>query len=249
MPEPSHRKSLNQEQLKVLRSLYTFKFGTAELFAKSHGNVTQRYMNERLRILCEQEYIGRKYDGLSKLYGKPATYFLLDKGLDVLRQSPEEYNPKVLTTLKRRVRSNTMWHYINVFRTFIRLRELHGDSVKFLTKSNLAKVSYFPKPLPDAYVIFDDKQTGKSWRAIIEYFDWSQPLTALKKRITTLVRYFDTDEWPTKIPYPEIWIICETPELEQKIRKWTSIAQEQAWEDRVVFHTTTRKDFFGKIHW
>jgi len=247
MAEPSHRKSLNQEQLKVLRSLYTFRFGTAELFAKSQGNVTQRYMNERLRILCEQEYIGRKYDGVARLYGKPAAYYLLEKGVDILKQSPEEYNPRVLARLKAiKIKSGPMWHYINVFRTFIRCRELYGDSIKFLTKSNLAKLTYFPKKLPDAYIIFGNKTSGEMHRAMIEYFDWSQPLSAMKRRISDLITHADSGIWTSRVPYPEIWILCETPELEQKIRRWTAIALEKSWEDRAVFYTTTKKVFFDK---
>lgn len=247
MTEPSHRKSLNQEQIKVLRSLYTFRYGTAELFAQSQGNVTQRYMNERLRILCEQEYIGRKYDGVARLYGKPAVYYLLEKGINALKQSPDAYDPKVLTRLKRmKVKNGPMWHYINVFRTFIRCRELYGNDIKFLTKSNLAKLTYFPKNLPDAYMTFEDKTSGEARRAMVEYFDWSQPLTAMKRRISDLITHADSDAWTSKVPYPEIWILCETSELEPKIRRWTAKALDKSWEDRAVFYTTTRQDFFDK---
>jgi DNA-binding HxlR family transcriptional regulator len=68
---PTHRKTLNNNQLQVLYSLYKFRFGTTDLLrATQDKSISRQFMNRRLQVLCDQEYIGRKYDSSYKLQAK-----------------------------------------------------------------------------------------------------------------------------------------------------------------------------------
>jgi len=248
MQEPSHRKSLNQEQLKVLYALYKFRFGTEELLALNQGNVSRRYTHERVRILCEQEYIGRRYDSSYRLFGNPATYYLLPKGIDILKQNKADFKPQVLRNIRRDidVSKGYMWHCINVFRVYARFKDLHGDSLKFFTKSYLTTYDYFPKPLPDAYLSYRDDAKEESIRHyMLEYFDWSASLSAMKRKINIYINHADSGDWTPQSPYPAILLICTTAELEAKLRKWASVALENSWEDSARIYTTTKDIFFS----
>src|ERR1700691_4894520 len=98
--QPSHRKALNKEQLNVLYALYKFRFATTDLLRTTQNKqLTRQYMNTRLRILREQEYIGRRYDTTYRLQAKFAQYYLLPKGIAVLKQHPEHFNPQVLRNI------------------------------------------------------------------------------------------------------------------------------------------------------
>src|SRR5487761_1142882 len=90
---PTRHKALNKDQLNILYALYKFRFGTTDLLRTTQTKqISRQYMNTRLRILCEQEYIGRRYDSSYKLQAKFAQYYLLPKGVEVLKQHPEIFN-------------------------------------------------------------------------------------------------------------------------------------------------------------
>src|SRR5215471_11927841 len=100
--QPINRKPLNYEQLHVLDSLYNFRFGTTDLLATSMSKPTsRRFMNERLRVLCEQEYIGRRYDSSYRLQARFASYYLLPKGIEVLKKKSKEYRTSVLRNIRK----------------------------------------------------------------------------------------------------------------------------------------------------
>ncbi|HEV7454553.1 MAG TPA: replication-relaxation family protein, partial [Candidatus Saccharimonadales bacterium] len=128
--QPTHRKTLNKNQLHILYLLYKFRFGTTELFVENQNNkISRQYMNVRLRILCEQEYIGRRYDSSYKLGGKSATYHLLSKGIKLLKQRPDDFNPRVLKNIgnDRRAKDRFINHCLQVFSIYCSLKKLYGD--------------------------------------------------------------------------------------------------------------------------
>lgn len=95
-PELIKNKRLNLKQLSILDTLYRFRFGTTELIAIALNVKTKNKMNERLKVLLDQEYIGRRYGPEYRLLRKHATYYLLPKGVKALRQHNGKYHELVL---------------------------------------------------------------------------------------------------------------------------------------------------------
>ena len=89
---PTYRRPLNEQQRDILALLARFRFGTSSLLSSSL-NTSQRYTHERLRILVEQEYIGKRYDNSYRLAGRSAEYYVLPKGIAVF----EENNTAICT--------------------------------------------------------------------------------------------------------------------------------------------------------
>lgn len=243
---PSHRKKLNPDQLQILYLLYKFRFGTTDLFVKSHSKkISRQYINVRLQILCDQEYIGRNYDGTYKLQGKPATYYLLSKGIRLLKQKPDIFNPKVLKNIGNdgRVKERFIEHRLQVFSVYCSLKQLYSDELKFFTDSylKLPKYEYFPQPLPDAYIAFKQDKTK---HFLLEYAESSTPFFVFKKRIKYYVSYAEDNLWSKNSQMPVILFVCEDERLRQKVEEEILQALDRSWKD-VGLATTTKAELSG----
>lgn len=199
-------------------------------------------MNVRLQILCDQEYIGRKYDGSYKLAGKPATYHLLAKGIKLLKQHPDDFNPKVLRNIAndKNAKDRFINHCLGVFDIYCSLKELYDDELKFFTGSylKLPKQAYFPQPLPDAYVSFREDKTK---HFLLDYFETSLPFFVIKKRIAYYVSYAEDNLWSKNSKLPAILLVCDTEELRKKVDVEVTRALERTWKD-VTFAMTTKAE-------
>ena len=242
--QPSHRKALNKDQLSVLYALYKFRFGTTDLLRTTQSKpISRHYMNTRLRILCEQEYIGRRYDTGYKLQAKFAQYYLLPKGVEMLKQRPEHFNLQVLRNIKRDQHASDRFirHSLNIFAIYAILlksyKETSGSGFHFYSKSYMIgdKAEGFPKPLPDAFVSFRTPQDKQLEHYIIECFDDTMPQSAMKKRIGQLINHADSGDWTLTKEYPRILLVCETERLQKLVRKWVDTELEQGWSDNLIF--------------
>src|SRR4051812_45770502 len=99
--ELAKNKRLNSKQLSILNTLYRFRFGTTELLANALNVKTKNKMNERLKVLLDQEYVGRHYETEYRLLRKHATYFLLPKGIKSLRTYDEKTDNSVLHNIHK----------------------------------------------------------------------------------------------------------------------------------------------------
>ena len=146
---PSYRKPLNPRQIKLLVTLYKFRFATSHLIASSQGTKYPQVINTRLKVLLDQEYIGRNYDSSYKIKGKQASYFLLSKGIRFL-SSQEFSNAKVINALyhDKHAGEEFIQHCLNVFRLYIEIKEAYPDEFSFFSKSELYQFNHFPEVLP-----------------------------------------------------------------------------------------------------
>ena len=246
--QQSHRKSLNKDQLNVLYALYKFRFGTTDLLKTTQSkNISRKYMNTRLRILSEQGYIGRRYDSSYRLQAKFAQYYLLPKGIEVLKQHPEHFEKQVLRNIKKDVDASDRFirHNINIFAVFARLKELYGEASSsgfhFYTRSYMVgnKSEGFPKPLSDAFSSFKAAANKPLEHYLIECFDDTMPQSAMRKRIEQLVNHADSEEWVLTSTYPNILLICGTDRLQKTIQRWASAEVEQSWLNNLVVEAKT----------
>lgn len=245
--QPTHRKALNPHQLNVLYALYRFRFGTANLLAQYQGKVTRQYMNVRLRILCEQGYIGRRYDGSYRLSGKPASYNLLPKGIAVLKQRPDMFKPTMLRNIRKDAGASDRFasHCINVLEVYCQLNEQYGDGFKFFTRSYLGGFDSFPQELPDGYILLDKTEGEPLSHYMLECFDGTLPDFAMRKRIEQYVDHADSGEWTATPKYPGILLVCHAPELEKKARKWALKELDKGWGNDLKFTMTTMSGLPG----
>lgn len=230
---PTYRRPLNQQQRDILALLARFRFGTCTLFSQSLST-SLRYTHERLRILVEQEYIGKRYDNSYKLAGRSAEYYLLPKGVEVLAED-NDLSPKVIKLLAKDVNASDRFirHCLSIFAAHVQLNSLHGNELQYRTRSDYYANTLFPRPLPDGYA-FIEKQ-GERTHYFIECFDGTMPESVMRATITKHIEFYDNDNWTSDTPYPTIVLICRDERLKTKVGKWVQKAIAEGWSDDLQF--------------
>jgi len=234
---PSHHKKLNTKQLDILRLLYRFRFATSHLLTQTLSLKDKSKMNQRLRILTKQEYIGRNYTSEYRLQGRHASYYLSTKGIKALKGLGDDvkYSSSALHNIyKDKAASNQfISHNLEVFATFCQLKNQYGDDLRFFTKNQLAKYDYFPNPLPDAYIRLNDKQF------FLEILHSKRPFFIVTRRIKQYITYIENGAWQTTdSELPSVLLVCDNATLQKRLYK--RIAQTiNSVSDEIGFYTTT----------
>jgi hypothetical protein len=239
--KPKSRKQLNDKQKDILLILYKFRFITVELVVKYQKDISRRYTNTRLRILLEQEYIGRNYDANYRIDRKQAIYYLLPNGINFLKKDPD-LNSIVLNTIyddKKRT-SQFINHCLDFLKLYLKLHDLYGSSLSFYSKSEQAEYDYFPRPLPDAYFILETEQTSSQY--MLEIVEASTQSWVIKKTLKRYINHVESGDWDeTDSDYPTLLLVCETPSLERRIQQQATKLLDNSDTDELTIYTTTTK--------
>ncbi len=240
--QPKFRKKLNEKQLYVLETLYRFRFVTTELLAKLENRTSKTPVYSRLRILAEQGYIGRNYDGTRQIRGEYATYYLTRTGINALKKHlGDDFSPKAGKNLLNDAQASDQFvtHWTQLLRFYINLRDLY-PSIDFFTKSELThdQYNYFPQPWPDAYVGTDTAHF------FVDLFDPSTPFFRITGRVKTYTEYHQAKTWrKTGSNFPSVLLICATVADQKRLqRKLPYMAKG------INFYTAVASDLrtFGK---
>ena len=228
---PTYRRPLNKQQWNTLALLARFRFGTSTLLSQ-YLKSSLRYTHERLRILFEQEYIGKRYDSSYRLAGRSAEYYLLPKGIAVLAEN-DTASPKLLKLLAKDLNASERFirHCLSVFAASVQLKTLYGSSLQFRTRSDYASNTLFPQPLPDGYAFSEDPKTEERTHYFIECFDGTMPESVMRATITKHIEFYDNDDWGSDTPYPTITLICRDERLRTKVEKWVQKTVAEGWSD------------------
>jgi hypothetical protein len=241
MSTPEHRPP-NNKQLEILRLLYRFRFATTELLTQALELKSKIKMNERLKILLDQEYIGRNFEPEYRLLRKHATYYLLPKGVEALKQIPDnKFDALTLrNTRKDKTASDQFIEYnLSIFSLYCNLKSEFGDSLRFFTKSQLAnRYDYFSEFVPSVYMSIAAGDTEKDY--FLEYLQSSKPFFTVIQRLKQYTEYADSGEWEdeTNSDFPAVLLVCDNPRLQDRLVKRSGFALNEA-DDDLKFYTAT----------
>lgn len=246
--EPKYRRPLNNDQLLVLRLLFNFRFGSSDFIASYFNKPSGKYVQKRLNILEDQGYIARHYDKSYKLQGKPAAYYLLPKAAKLLQKHIKDFitDQSIKNRYKDKVASERFInHSLGIFRTYLQLQAIYGNSLLFFTKSNLnlEKYDFFPKWLPDSYLSLKGgaKGTGKQHQFFLDLFEETTPFFVLIRRIKNYLSYDQSGEWGGDLPI--ILMITETTSTQKRLRRRITKELREYRGNRIVaFYTTTKQE-------
>src|ERR1035438_8298887 len=87
---------VTKQQLDILRHIYFFRFISTKQVQNLLGKKQLQQAQQRLNTLLDKQYIGRNFTNTDRLTGKYATYYLLPKGIKVLRHYQDGLNPRAL---------------------------------------------------------------------------------------------------------------------------------------------------------
>jgi hypothetical protein len=216
--EPKYRRPLNTKQKQILLVLYKFRFGTLEQLHHYQGIKSVTATTVRLKILVEQGYLGRNYNGKYRVQGWPATYYLRLKALNWLKTQPQA-SPNVIKTIynnDNRASEAFISHSLAIFSLYLKLL---GSEFKFFSKSELSAYEYFPKQLPDAYLSRREPQEQLINDIFVSYIAESMAYFVVRKRFKQMIAYYNSDEWEGSDQMPAWLIVCQSEKLEKRLSK------------------------------
>ncbi len=239
--EAKHRRKLNDEQLEVLELLYKFRFGSNDLIAQYFGKKDRSFVFKRLKILLEQELIGKRFDSSYRIQGKPAAYYLLPGGARKLQEhrDSEDDQVNIKGIYKDKFVSETfIQHSLNIFASYNQLKAHYGNSIDFFTKSDLATYDHYPKPLPDAFLSLEAEGSTKHF--FVEVQENSQPFFTAVRKVKKYIDYKESGDWAiTETDFPTILFICESASLQKRLQKQIAKMLDKTLTDDLVFATAT----------
>lgn len=244
MPSSLTHRPLNTKQLLILRTLYRFRFATTELLTHALDTKSKIKMNERLKLLLDQGYIGRKFEPEYHLLRKHAVYFLMPKGIKALKELGEEkYVSRILKNIRNdKIASDEFIEgSLTIFDIYCRLKAQYRDALRFFTQSQLATYEGFTRPLPSAYIRIDPD--GEDRQFFLEYFDASKSFFAAAYRIGQYIKRYSASDAADSPPV--ILLVCENVSLMKQLLKRMQRATEKTDNEELLFCITSSTGFKG----
>lgn len=239
MSSPRYRKALSEKQIYLLKLLYKFRFGTSVLLAGNNSQSAVIGMNQRLKILFDQECIGRNYDSSHHLPNRPANYYLKPNAIRLLKSHPGLAHSVLQNAYKDKSAGQAFInHCLSMFAIYRHLQTLLGDTLQFYSKSELAAYDHFPERLPDAYIKIDDKEY------FLELIEADIPNFTVRRKLQSYTEHYDEDAWPEEA-YPALLLICETARQERQLQRLTNKQLAASDAEDIETFTTTLKALLG----
>lgn len=221
---------ITKQQLLILVRIYNFRFVTTAQLQQLLTKKQIQQVQQRLNLLLKRGYIDRNFSSQDRLTGKYASYYLLPKGMKILKQHQAklgvELNPKALHNIykDRTASARFINHCLGLGDISCSLKRLHGSNLEYFPKNYLIDHDYFPDPRPDAYLRIgaDTKDIKERSEHFLEYCEEIVPFFVYRKRIKQYVEYVEDELWEeaTSRKSPIIRLVAETPVLQRRLQRF-----------------------------
>ena len=239
-----YRRPLNKQQVRTLSILYWYRFCTSKQIAISLKRSDPKSIQNKLKVLEDQELIGKRYDKTYKLAGRPAEYYITPKGARALEAAqPDTTNSWATKSLykNKTVSNEFLKHTVTVVDVAQRLRILYGDRPWILPKSYIAKYSFYPKWAPDLHFKIPARGETPTKHYFVDIWDGTKPFFVSVRKTRNYVNFKESGDWEEDEPHPLILAICQDSHAQKKLNRQMKHIFNDAWDNDLVFATTTLK--------
>jgi hypothetical protein len=235
--------SPTKKQLDILRLLYRFRFATSDQLTQALNAKRTNLINQRLKLLLDQQYISRKYEPEYHLLRKHAAYYLLPGGIEALKRiAGGKFSSSVFRSIRNDHNRSDQFteECLSVFEIFCQLKAAYGDSLHFFTRSQLVnRYDYFADFVPGVYIRIVTDGAEKDY--FLEYLQSSKPFFTVIQRVKQYSDFADSGEWEegTGSDLPKVLFVCDMPSLQKRILKRATGAMES---DDLNLYVTTKDE-------
>lgn len=238
---PTHRRTLNQDQLTILATIYSYRFVTRSLLAQYLDRPNNTSLYSKLQILIKHGYLASHFSKQYRLAGREAEYYITPTGLRALRDSDTlAVTDAMLTAVykDKTVSLDFIEQVTTIMRVRNRLHDAHQQLQAFTTR-DLQALDYFPSPRPSLFLSIKHETAIK--RFFLEYIPASALDSRSKKQLQAYTAYYEEDAWDvTGTPFPGILFITDSSLKERTLR--SQIEREKYRSDTdISYYTTTLK--------
>lgn len=239
-----YRRPLNKQQLRVLFALYWYRFCTSKQIALGLKRSDPKSIQNKLKVLEDQELISKRYDKSYRLAGRPAEYYITPKGARALEKAqPDTTNPWATKSLykNKTVSDEFLRHTVTVVDVTQHLRALYGDKPWILPKSYMAKYSFYPTWTPDLHIKIPGRSETPAKHYFLDIWDGTKPFFVSVRKTRNYVNFKESGDWIEDEQFPAILAVCEDAYTQKKLNRQMKRILNDAWDNDLVLATTTRK--------
>jgi len=249
---------LSKRQLQIIEFIYGYRFVSTRQVQLMLGKKQIQQAQQRLNTLLVKQYIGRNFSKIDRLTGKYASYYLMPKGIQLLRLYRARADYGVLRNIykDRTASARFIAHCLSIGDSYADLSRMYGKSLEFITKSQLRaddiddrydpdyghSYDYFPQPLPDACLaIFDANYDGHEF--LLEVWHDNVPFFVYRNRIKYYMEYVDEEKWKkeTGSALPPVLLVCESPTLQRRVQRFLKKQVDEIYTAELKFLITNRE--------
>jgi len=229
---------LNANQIHTLLLIYKFRFITSTLLCQYNKLSSPSVTNNALQILHKQKYLLKRYDASYRLSGKGAVYSLDKRAIRYLIETQNIAKASLHAFYNNSsVSDDFVAQQLDTVRAYLALRAVYPTQFDIFTKQELHAVQQLPEKLPDLYLRPTAQYKDSAPSYLLELHNNTQ-LFITKKRIQTLIQYFE-DDWDSPT-MPALLMVAKNGADERRIQIHALERLESAGiEEELQIYTTT----------
>jgi DNA-binding transcriptional ArsR family regulator len=190
------------QQQRILKSLFKFRFISAQLSAQVMG-ISRQGVYQTLEALVDKELVSKVYEKEFRIDRKPAYYYLNKQGVTAVRRLLDAKESAVHALYKNDQASpEFIDHCLATAHCYIFLNRFLPADTNIFTKTEINRFTQFPKNRPDLYI-----RTPDGHEAIIVIMD-DKPLYITRKRLDEIITHSEDEGWDNG-DYPHIGFILK----------------------------------------
>ena len=235
---------LNSKQLHLLKLAYKFRYITAPLLTQYKKQKSRKSMYDTLERLVYQNYLDKKLENNQTFQNKGTRYYLTAKGIKLLLGDSNLSKQSLHSMYKNKLASSAFIdHNIEVFKTYLHIRDNYPDKFHIFTKSEISPFGWLPETKPDMYIRRITNNLELSDEYILDLFS-DVPAFVIKKRLEAYIEHYDSGEWKdpkssSDIKHPTILIVCPDSRIEKQIQDYANRVLDSMGIDELHIYTTS----------
>lgn len=241
------RSKLKQSQIDILNLIYKYRFTSRQLLLESMGSSDTSDSNNglyrKLEIFIKHGLISKRLEKRQKLLGIPAAYYLAPGGVRALQDWPG-FETIPTSAINAAYRNKTVdTKFVNrtiAIHKYTNLLHRHYPSLKVFTQRDVARFSYFPKPLPDVVLSLSLEGQDEPLRFFLDIIPSGTPRPAIEAKLKTYCEFFENGGWDkTNSPRPAILLATSSARSERQLQYLSRTRLSRYGEINLRIFTTT----------
>lgn len=187
------------QQQRILKSLFKFRFISAQLLAQVMG-ISRQGVYQALEALVDKGLVIKVYENEFRIDRKPAYYYLTKQGVTAVRKLMGVKELVVHALYKNDVAMlEFIEHCLVTAQCYAVISRSLPADFDIFTKSEISRLKQFPKNRPDLHI-----RTPDGHEAMIVIVD-DKPLYIARKRLNEIIEHSEDEGWEGD--YPRIGFI------------------------------------------
>ncbi|HLZ15347.1 MAG TPA: MarR family winged helix-turn-helix transcriptional regulator [Candidatus Saccharimonadales bacterium] len=183
------------QQQRILKSLFKFRFISAQLAAQVMG-ISRQGVYQALEALVDKKLVSKVYEKEFRIDRKAAYYYLNKQGVTAVRRLLDVKESTVHALYKNDVATpEFIERCLAAAHCYAILNHFLPADTNIFTKAEINRFSQFPKNRPDLYI-----RTPDNKEAVIVVMD-DKPLYIARKRFDEIIRHSEDEGWDGDYPH------------------------------------------------